>query len=229
MTQSQKEITIPHPLESDEDGFLCYDELMDAKKLLAYYQLGVFPWYSIGKKGAFFFPPFRYLIDPSIIKTQKSLRPYFNQNRFIVTYDQCFTQVMKLCSKVERRGTHGSWINSNFIKIYTQLHQLGLAHSVEVWMEDELVGGLYGVSMGRIFSGESMFSLRPNASKLALICLAKELTKRDFQYIDCQIKNDYLESFGGHEISKYEFFEFMVKNMEEPTIQGNWGKIFTTQ
>ena len=124
---------------------------------------------------------------------------------------------------VPRHNQDGTWITENFIQTYYILHRLGLAHSVEVWDRDGmLAGGLYGVSMGKIFHGESMFSLQPNASRFALISLAKILTQKSFTYIDCQIENPYLKSFGGLSVKDKLFFEIMKKNLFEPTLLGSW-------
>ena len=219
----QNELFIRHPLLASTDGYLCHDQLEDLTLLVFYYQWGVFPWYNDGPYGVFYFPKQRYVIDPRRIHIPKSIRSTFNQRKYRVTFDQCFDLVIRGCAEVRRKGVNETWITDIFLNTYHRLHELGLAHSVEVWENDEMIGGLYGVSIGKIFSGESMFSLKPNASKFALISLAHILAKLDFQWIDCQIKNPYLEQFRGEELEAEDFFEEVKKNIFQPTLQGNWG------
>lgn len=209
-------IQIPHPLKADQvSGYLCHAPFKSEDLVIKFYKIGVFPWFNVGENGALFFPPKRYLLSPHNIKVQKSLRPYFNQSKFRVTIDHCFDRVINACATIKRKKESGTWISEEFIDIYTKLHRLGHAHSVEVWMDDELVGGLYGIAIGKIFSGESMFSYRSNASKLALISLGDYLSKRNFKWIDCQIKNEYLEQFGGIEMEAKEYFNEVINNTIE--------------
>ncbi len=218
---------IPHPLVySNEDGFIGWMNVMDVDQLLSYYKMGIFPWESYENLGALFFPQRRYLIKPSEIKVPKSIRPYFNQDKFRVTYDQAFKDVILGCKYVYRKGSTGTWISDEFVEIYCQLHDRGYAHSVEVWEGRKLVGGLYGVSIGRIFTGESMFSLTSNASRFALISLARKLEEFKFKYIDCQISNPYLDTFGGKDYDSTDFFKIIKSNFWAESIVGNWGRMF---
>lgn len=219
---------IPHPLVyAQRGGFVGWMDMDDIDQLISFYKFGLFPWENFGKKGAFFFPPDRYLIKPSEIRIPKSIRTYFNNNKFQLSFDQAFEEVMLSCKYVKRRDRAGTWISDEFIKIYKELHQRGYAHSVEVWQDDNLVGGLYGVSVGRIFTGESMFSLVSNTSRFALISLALYLQKVDIDYIDCQIRNPYLESFGGFDMTAPDFFNLMKQNYLETSLVGNWGALFS--
>lgn len=216
---------IPHPLTSDDHGFLFNTDMSRIEVLYNLYWYGIFPWDSMGNIGSFYFPRKRYIIYPEKIKVPKSMRSYLNQSKYTVTFDQNFREVMMYCRHVKRNNQNGTWISDQFENSYLQLHEEGLAHSLEVWEDDYLVGGLYGVNVGKVFTGESMFSLTPNASRFALISLAKILSSLHFSFIDCQVINPYLESFGGEEISCESFFEKMKYNYFEESIVGNWGEL----
>jgi len=218
---------IPHPLEyANQHGFIAWMDMMDVDILLSYYRFGIFPWENFGKVAAYFFPQERYVIDPRIIKIPKSIRSYFNQNKFTVTFDQAFDKVILSCRHVKRKQEGGTWISDEFIYMYDKLFKKGYAHSVEVWQGDLLVGGLYGIAVGKIFTGESMFSVANNASRFGLISLALHLAKYDFKYIDCQLYNPYLSSFGGKTMPAEDFFEEMKQNYFEEDMIGNWGSLF---
>lgn len=154
------------------------------------------------------------------------MRQVFNSERFRITYDRSFREVMRACAKVPRRGQQGTWINEEMIDAYSQLHLLGLAHSVEVWESDQLVGGLYGVSLGRCFFGESMFALVANASKAGFITLVKDLEAKGFSLIDCQIYTDHLASLGATEIPRDHFLEELAACMKHPDLREDWGEHF---
>ena len=219
---------LPQPIKyAKPDGFVGWMDMTDLDTILDFYRFGMFPWENYQEQGAFFFPRQRYLIEPSKIKIPKSIRPYFNQNKFELSFDQAFKEVISSCKMIKRPTSNGTWISDQFIEVYTALHQLGYAHSVEVWKDDYLIGGLYGVSLGKIFTGESMFSFETNASRFALIGLAKYLTRLDFHYIDCQIRNQYLETFGGQDVEGSQFFEILRKNYFESSLVGNWGSVFS--
>lgn len=222
-----KEGKIPHPLVySNPDGFIGWMDMTDPELLLNYYRFGLFPWENYEHQGAFFFPQKRYLIKPNEIKIAKSIRPYFNKGKFEVTMDEAFLEVMLSCKHVRRTNQGGTWISNQFVEMYLQLHRMGYAHSLEVWQEDKLVGGLYGVAIGKVFTGESMFSLASNASRFALISLALFLSKKGFKYIDCQLKNHYLEQFGGMDMEAKEFLKVMKVNYFEEDLLGLWSGQF---
>lgn len=149
------------------------------------------------------------------------MRNVLNQNRYRITYDNAFEDVMRGCQTVEREEK-GTWITEEFIESYSILHQLGVAHSVEVWNGNQLVGGLYGVSLGRMFCGESMFARESNASKVALITLSQELHSRGFEIIDCQIYNDHLGTLGAVEIPRVDFKEILKNSLNFDSIRGSW-------
>ncbi|MBK9687339.1 MAG: leucyl/phenylalanyl-tRNA--protein transferase [Saprospiraceae bacterium] len=217
--------TMPHPYVADEQGLLCYAFMDNPSTLLNCYRFGIFPWDNVDKIGAFYFPSKRYVIEPSLIKIPKSIRSYFNNDKFTVTFDTQFETVIKQCARAKRKDQASTWISDHFIKVYTEMHLQGYAHSVEVWQEGQLVGGLYGIAVGRVFTGESMFSFTSNASRFAMISLAWFLEKYNFSLIDCQVYNPYLASFGGEEISAPVFFEHMKHNFLEPDLMGPWSEL----
>ena len=216
---------MPHPYVADEQGLLCYAFMDNPSTLLNCYRFGIFPWDNVDKIGAFYFPSKRYVIEPSLIKIPKSIRSYFNNTKFTVTFDTQFETVIKQCARAKRKDQASTWISDQFIKVYTEMHLQGYAHSVEVWQEGQLVGGLYGIAVGRVFTGESMFSFTSNASRFAMISLAWFLEKYNFSLIDCQVYNPYLASFGGEEISAPVFFEHMKHNFLEPDLMGPWSEL----
>lgn len=215
----------PHPLLTRNDGLLCFAEMTDPQLLLSAYRIGLFPWYEEFGFGAFYFPYQRYVIKPTEVKIPKSLKPYFNQRKLNITFDTCFEKVITQCMTGSINRKDSSWISESFLSVYPKLWKMGYAHSVEVWQENKLVGGLYGVAIGKVFTGESMFSLVPNASKFAFICLAHFLKKYDFNYIDCQVYNSYLASFGGSQILDQEFYKIMQSNTLNDDLVGNWNQL----
>jgi leucyl/phenylalanyl-tRNA--protein transferase len=213
---------MPHPLSNRYCGQLCFAPMLDWEVLIMCYRFGIFPWHNDGEYGAFYFPEERYIIRPNKIKIAKSIRPYLNQNRFHITVDTCFKDVMLYCKKGGIRKDKNTWITSPFLYVYNELHNQGYAHSIEVWNDDRLVGGLYGVAVGKVFTGESMFSLESNASRIALIYLAKILLSKGFEIIDCQVYNNYLASFGGETISDIAFYNIMKSNLWNEDKVGKW-------
>jgi leucyl/phenylalanyl-tRNA---protein transferase len=210
-----------HPLISDAEGLVCAANMKNIEALLTGYRFGLFPWYNHGDIGMFFFPHKRYIIKPSEIKIPKSIRPYFTQKRFNATMDQNFYKVIKSCMLAKRKDK-GTWINEVYLDSYSSLHNLGYAHSLEVWQNDQLVGGLYGVAVGKIFTGESMFSLESNAARFAMISLALHLQQLGFEYIDCQVYNPFLSSFGGEEIDRFTFYNILQHNLTNKDNLGPW-------
>lgn len=200
----------PHPDTVKDSGILSIGGDLSFRRLLLAYQYGIFPWYNDHEPIIWWCPRPRFVIFPAKVKVAKSMNSYFNQNKYTVTYDSCFEDVILRCQYTPRQGQDGTWLNSNMVRAYTNLHQAGYAMSVEVWEEDELVGGLYGVNIGKMFFGESMFSTRSNASKFGFISLARKLAAEGYWVIDCQQPNPYLESLGGEFISG-ETFHYMLK------------------
>lgn len=196
---------------------------MSKERLLLAYKYGIFPWNNPNEPTLWWHPNPRFVIFPKDIKIAKSMRAYFNQEKFTVTMDQATEEVLLGCKFARRKGNPGTWLSTDFIEAYMALKDEGYVHSVEVWNKNkELVGGLYGVSLGNVFYGESMFSEASNASKFALISLAKILEKKGFSIIDCQLHNDFLESMGGVFIPQEEFLDILGKSSEKETLRGDW-------
>lgn len=214
--------SFPHPSTADANGVLAIGGDLHPERLLLAYQYGIFPWFSEGDPVIWWHPDPRFILYPKQVRISKSMKPYLKMEKLTVTFDTCFEHVMEHCQKISRKDQSGTWITEDFIDSYEYLHQMGYAHSVEVWKGDELVGGLYGVSLGKVFFGESMFSKVSNASKLALISLCRVLDKRGFYLIDCQIANKHLESMGGQFITRADFMSCLRRNIFEETKMGSW-------
>ncbi len=206
-----KKISFPHPEAVKPSGILAIAGDLSLDRLILAYHYGIFPWYNHNEPIVWWCPKPRFVIFPEKVKVAKSMNTYFNQNKYQVTYNQHFEDIMRYCQHTPRHGQEGTWINENIIKSYTQLHALGYAMSVEVWDDNELVGGLYGVKLGKVFYGESMFSLKSNASKFGFITLARRLSYEGFYVIDCQQPNAYLQSLGGEFITG-ENFQTILRN-----------------
>ena len=217
----------PHPSMANEDGILAVGGDLNPQRLLKAYQEGIFPWFNPGDPIIWWSPDPRFVLFPDELKVSKSMRPYFNQKKFRLTVDQNFVAVIRACQQQKRKGQiGGTWITEGMINGYTRLFELGYAHSVEVWKEEQLVGGLYGIALGKIFFGESMFSTESNASKFGFILLVKKLRELGFNLIDCQQKTKHLESLGGRSIPRTEFLQFLERNANEPNLLGSWSTIF---
>lgn len=210
-----KDFCLPHPEVASKNGILCIGGKLDPDLLLLAYHYGIFPWYSEGDPVIWWCPQPRYVIFPDKVKVAKSMNPYFNQLKYRVTYDQCFEEVLNNCRHISRPSQHGTWIDDEITENYTKLHRRGYATSVEVWDDEGLAGGLYGISLGKVFFGESMFSKRPNASKFGFITLARKLEEQGFYLIDCQQHNAYLESLGGEFIAGSLFQAVLRQNRLE--------------
>ncbi|NJN32974.1 MAG: leucyl/phenylalanyl-tRNA--protein transferase [Saprospiraceae bacterium] len=213
MWLSPHEIFFPHPDTFDTPDVVAVGGDLSPDRLLLAYSLGIFPWYNEGEPILWWSPDPRMVVFPQELKIHKSMRPLFNKEKFKVTYDTDFQLVMNFCRSNPRKGQDApSWINDDMIAAYTELHQRGFAHSVEVWENNALVGGLYGLAIGRIFFGESMFARVPNASKFGFISLVEKLKKENFYLIDCQQETSHLASLGGRLIPRAEFHAFIKEN-----------------
>lgn len=202
-------IIFPDPELAEEDGLLAVDGDLSPARLLLAYQNGIFPWYSDDTPILWYSPHERFVLYPDELKISKSMKQVIRSGRFVVSFNQCFSRVIAACAQAERAGQDGTWITGDMEQAYIKLHELGHAHSVEVWQHNELVGGLYGVQVGRVFCGESMFSKVSNTSKLALIWLC-ETGKYDM--IDCQVYTSHLESLGARMISRADYLSILKKN-----------------
>ena len=205
-----KRIVFPDPSLAEEDGLLAVGGDLSTNRLLLAYQHGIFPWYNDDTPILWYSPHERFVLFPDKLKISKSMRQILRSNRFRVTYDQNFAEVINACSTVDRKGQGGTWITPDMKEAYIRLHREGHAHSVEVWQDAELVGGLYGVQVGDVFCGESMFSKVSNASKVALISL---LNTNNYKLIDCQLYTEHLESMGAKMISREEYLAMLQNNV----------------
>jgi leucyl/phenylalanyl-tRNA--protein transferase len=194
-----------------EDGLLAVGGDLSVERLLLAYRSGIFPWYGEDEPILWWSPDPRMVLFPSKLKISKSLRKSIGSKSFTVTFNKNFPDVIQHCASVKRKDQPGTWITREMMHAYIELQKIGMARSIEVWNDDKLVGGLYGVDLNekKIFCGESMFSLEPDASKVALYHLAEELKKNDYLLIDCQIHTLHLEKLGAEEISRNEYLEYL--------------------
>ena len=199
------ELFFPPVETSSPEGILAFGGDLSSERLLLAYQNGIFPWFNSDEPIIWWSPDPRMVLFLDELKISKSMRNILNRNVFKVTFNQDFSAVIRNCQKVVRIGQDGTWISEQMIGAYEKLHELGKAKSVEVWQEEELIGGLYGVDLGHVFCGESMFSKVPNASKVAFISLVNQLKSNQYQLLDCQVYNEHLESLGCREIERDEF------------------------
>ena len=194
------------PVEmASPEGILAFGGDLQPQRLILAYRSGIFPWYNEGEPIIWYSPSERMVLFPEELHISRSMRTMMRNHEFDLTWNKAFEQVIDQCQKSPRKDQLGTWITEEMKEAYIRLHQLGFAKSVEVWNKDELVGGLYGIDLGHIFCGESMFSKVSNTSKLAFIHLVQELQKKDYKLIDCQVYNEHLESLGAREISREEF------------------------
>lgn len=207
----------------EPNGLLAAGGDLTIERLLSAYSLGIFPWYSEGEPILWWSPDPRSVIYPQKFKPSRSLAKLLRKDQFRVTSDTCFSQVMRECA-APRDDQGGTWINQDMIHSYSELNKLGFAHSVECWLGDELVGGLYGIAIGCAFFGESMFSRQSNASKIAFASLCENLSARGFEIIDCQVHNSHLESLGAQEIPRDDFLSTLEHvTQKQPTGVWNFG------
>lgn len=202
-----EDIEFPDVDSSTQEGLLAIGGDLKPERLILAYKSGIFPWFDNDKFIMWWSPDPRFVLFPNKLKISKSMKQVLRNSDFNITTNKAFNLVIKECSKVNRPGQSGTWITKSMIDAYTTLHELGLAKSVEVWKQDELVGGLYGVDVGNnIFCGESMFSKVNNASKVALI---KLIESANYKLIDCQVYTGHLKSLGAEEISRERFLKIL--------------------
>ena len=219
--QLSEQLIFPNPEEAEPEGLLAVGGDLSTERLLLAYTMGIFPWYSDEAPILWWSPDPRLILKPECLKISKSLKRIISKKQFSITMDHDFETVINSCATTKRKEG-GTWIVNEMINAYIELHHKGFAHSVEVWEKEKLVGGLYGVSIGRIFFGESMFSETNNASKIALVYLVKALSEWGFPCIDCQIKTEHLISMGAREISRHDFLNQLKKTVKEKTRVGRW-------
>ncbi len=220
-------IEFPDPKYTDDSGILAVGGDLQAERLLLAYDMGLFPWFNENEPPLWWCPDPRMVLYPNELRISKSMRSVLRKNLFRVTADQNFEEVIRNCGAVPRPGQDGTWITEDIVNGYLELHRMGFAHSIEVWSNNTLTGGLYGVSLGKIFFGESMFSLAPNASKVGFIKLVEALKVNDFHLVDCQVHTAHLESLGAEEISRASFLPQLREALTSETIRGSWSFLFT--
>lgn len=224
------EETTPFPpaRTADRYGIVCLGGDLSAKRLLSAYSQGIFPWYEDDQPIIWHSPDPRFVLFPEKLNVSRSMRQVLNRKEFTVTADTCFEEVIANCAG-PRRKQPGTWITSDMRDAYCALYKEGFAHSIEAWKDGTLAGGLYGVSLGRIFFGESMFAHVSNASKAAFITLTGILIKEEFELIDSQVHTEHLESLGAESIRRSHYLDLLGKGLEKETIRGPWTEIFERQ
>ncbi len=216
--------SFPDPQRAPRDAPLAYGGDLSAGRLLQAYQMGIFPWYSADEPILWWSPDPRFVLPPKDCVINHGLQRELVKPVWTVTFDQSFEKVMRACAEAPRKGQNGTWITDEMISAYTELHEKGFAHSVECWRGGELAGGLYGVSLGGVFFGESMFHWVDNASKVAFAHLVEKLIAWDFELIDCQMPTKHLATFGAHSISRSHFLQILEEAVRKPTRVGGWGE-----
>ena len=202
-------LLFPSPEQASAEGIVAVGGDLKPERVMLAYRKGIFPWFESDDFLLWWSPDPRMVLFPDRLKISKSMRTVLRKKQFEVTFNKAFDQVVEACAKVKRFGQNGTWITPGLMEVYSTLHIQGHAHSVEVWEEGSLVGGLYGIDLGTVFCGESMFSKSSNASKVALIYLVKELKKNKYELIDCQVPTQHLASMGAEPISRTEFLTFL--------------------
>ena len=207
-------IEFPPPRLASEMGLLALGGDLSRKRLLLAYRMGIFPWFSEREPIMWWSPDPRLVLYPEEIKISKSLQKIMKKEIFRITIDSAFDQVINACAEIRRKNNEGTWIVNDMIEAYCSLHESGFAHSVEAWRHDKLVGGLYGVSLGGCFFGESMFTRISNASKVAFVKLVEHLKTLSFDLIDCQLTTTHLKQFGAREIPRSQFLTQLEKSLK---------------
>jgi len=217
-----KDLIFPPPHLASVEGLLAVGGDLSQERLLLAYRMGIFPWYSDNEPILWWSPDPRLVLYPREIHISKTLQKVIKKGVFQITMDSAFDRVIQACAHVHDNDDGGTWILDDMVKAYRRLHLSGFAHSVEAWHDGELVGGLYGVSLGRSFFGESMFSVMSNASSAALAALASHLNEKSFDMIDCQVTTTHLKNFGAREIPRERFLAQLKESLSVPTITGKW-------
>lgn len=220
---SERTWSFPPPHLAGPEGLLAVGGDLSEKRLLAAYRMGIFPWFSGDEPILWWCPDPRLVLFPDEMRVPGRLARVIRQNRFEITCDTAFEQVIICCASARRRNDPGTWIVADMIRAYCDLFTSGYAHSVEAWLNGKLAGGLYGVSMGGCFFGESMFTHVGNASKVALAALCGYLKANGFDFIDCQVASAHLIMLGAREIPRHLFLRALEKSLQKPTMRGRWG------
>jgi leucyl/phenylalanyl-tRNA--protein transferase len=215
-------VAFPPPELADETGLLAVGGDLSPERLLLAYSLGIFPWYGEDLPILWHSPDPRLVLEADQVVIPRSLRKQIRRGRYDVRLDTAFVDVMRGCAETPRPEQDGTWITDDMIAAYMRLHELGYAHSAEAWLDGELVGGLYGVSLGAAFFGESMFARATDASKVAFVVLLEQLARWDIRLIDCQVHTDHLARFGAENWARARFLRALAAALERPTRRGPW-------
>ncbi len=219
---SQYFLDFPNPYYAQEDGLLAYGGDLSSERLLLAYKNGIFPWFTKGDPILWWSPNPRLLLYPHKFHLRKSFKRVLRSGKFSVTFDRHFSEVVDSCASVLREEQEDTWIVSEIKEAYVKLHDEGCAHSVEAYLDEKLVGGLYGVALGKAFFGESMFSLVSDASKVAFKALSDVLGSRGYDFIDCQMKTNHLISLGAQIVERKNFLSQLEKAVQKPSDTGKW-------
>lgn len=207
-----KDLFFPPVNTANEEGLLAIGGDLGTERLLLAYRSGIFPWYNEDEPICWWSPDPRFVLYPRELKVSKSMKTVLQNGKYRFTTNLAFEQVIQNCKAITRKGQDGTWISPDMQNAYTTLHKLGYAHSAEAWLGDELAGGLYGIRLGKLFFGESMFSLKTNASKFAFINYVQQLQTENVQLIDCQLHTSHLESLGARMIAREAFIQILAAN-----------------
>ncbi|MDO9142019.1 MAG: leucyl/phenylalanyl-tRNA--protein transferase [Methylobacter sp.] len=205
----------------EPDGLLAVGGCLSQTRLLKAYRHGIFPWYNPGEPILWWSPDPRLVLFPDKLLISRSLGKTLRKSKFSVTFNQAFDEVIAACAD-PRKDAAGTWITSAIDAAYKQLHQAGFAHSVETWLDGELVGGLYGVALGQVFFGESMFHTKTDASKVAFATLVQQLNAWGYRLIDCQVHSQHLSNFGAEEINRHHFIKLLDQYCDIPALPASW-------
>lgn len=216
------ESAFPDPALAEPDGLLAIGGDLSVERLLTAYASGIFPWFGDDSPILWWSPDPRMVLLPSEFKRSKSLRQTLNKGLFEVKFDENFEKVIRACAETKRKAEDGTWITPEMIRAYVTLHEQGYAHSVETYHDGKLAGGLYGISLGKAFFGESMVHLERDASKVALSALVERTREMDFRFIDAQQRTEHLRSLGARPVPRTVFLEMLKEALRYPTIQGKW-------
>jgi leucyl/phenylalanyl-tRNA--protein transferase len=215
-------LVFPPAEQAEPGGLLAVGGDLSPERLLLAYASGIFPWYSAGQPVLWHSPDPRFVLPPAELHVPRRVRRRVRHGACPITLDRAFARVIRACAEVPRPGQHGTWITPEMIQAYERLHAEGYAHSAEAWEGEVLVGGVYGVALGGAFSGESMFTLRPDASKLALVTLLRQLAAWGFTLFDAQMPSEHVRRLGGREWPRERFLRELARALELPTRRGRW-------
>ena len=216
------ELAFPDPSYAEKEGILAVGGDLSVERLVLAYANGIFPWPHRGAPLLWFSPDPRMVMLPGEFKVSGSLRQLIRSKKYTCTFDRDFPEVIRQCATVPRKGQNGTWITNDMVRAYLRMHREGYAHSAETWFEGKLVGGLYGISLGKVFFGESMYHNMRDASKFAFYHLVEQLKAWDFELIDVQQDTEHMRSLGARTIPRDEFMAMLETAVSQPTYKGNW-------